>query len=840
MQVSNHKHLSKVNSEIFALDAEFNRNAIAAIRKLSIDQIQQANSGHPGIALGAAPIIYSVFANFLHFNVKDPHWKGRDRFVLSAGHGSALYYSVLLYFGYFVTVNDLKKFRKLNSVTPGHPRYWSIPGVETTSGPLGQGIANAVGMAFSSEWLRRNIKLDTDKKKSTSDLFDNFTYVLCGDGCLQEGIAYESMSFAGHHQLNHLILLYDSNDVQLDGPSKDSFSENIKQRAESQGWEYFKVSDGDSYVEISNAISAAQTSSHKGPKFIEVKTIIGKHSPLENKNTVHGAPFSQQDYQKTVESLGFDVSKVHKFSIDYKILQKLSGCLQSRTNPKYSYFVEQLNHLEKNNIDAYNQFIHKNTNCMYKDLFDHDKTRQAFTPLSSRDIVGSMLEIIATKNRNFIGGSADLASSTRIGGIDGTFSNVNFAGREIKYGVRENAMVAINTGINLFGCQNAYGASFLTFADNAKLSTRLAAMIHSRNLIIYSHDSIFVGEDGETHQPVEQLGALRAIPMLDVWRPYNQEEVATVLEYYCNSNADNWPTVIITSRQKYQQIPTYQNREDIQKGGYVIRYETVHAAPKIIIFASGSEVETALRVAQMLEGLSISTRVISVPCLTRFLEPRYNFYLKEILFNYKPHFFVIEASNCTLWYKLLTYTSQYKNFFNVNKFGCSATGADLQRAFHLTPISIFKQIWKKIYDGQEISINKLGLAIQINKNMFSNKSSHTLEAIQPKKSESVLTPLLSLFKKRSDQSKTSFVNVQVQQQIETASESRVIENDELTESSDQLSIMNDELLQSVGGDETKLEAAQQARLAGASSDMKMKSKKGFLAWLKNIFSSKKD
>ena len=751
--------ISTIKNPFSVFSSEFDKRAVNLIRKLALDQIQKANSGHPGIALGAAPIIYSIFSNFLHFNVKDPNWKGRDRFVLSAGHGSALLYSTLLYFGYEITINDLKLFRCLNSVTPGHPHYWSVPGIETTTGPLGQGIGNGVGMSLSEQWLSENVRIDqkvTDNCSETKHIFNNFTYVLCSDGCLQEGISYEAMSFAGHHKLKKLIFLYDSNHVQLDGSIDETFSENVKQRVISSGWEYFYVENGDCVASITNAIKSAQASVNDKPKFIEVCTVIGIHSENANFSKVHGAPLTTEDYKKTILDLGFMQNEVTPFWIDEVVINRLSQKLFQRTNPKYEEFENKLDKLYKSNRKFYDQFIMRETSCNFADILENTKKYNQFEPVASRDFVGEMLNYLSKSNQNLIGGSADLSCSTRIKGADGIYNiKTNKCGREIKFGVRENAMVSIVTGINLFGCQNSFGSSFLSFFDNAKLSTRLAAMIHVRTLTIYSHDSIFIGEDGETHQPVEQIGNLRSIPELETWRPYNREEAAASLNYNF-TNSESKANIIITTRQKYYQISTTLNAVEIQKGGYVIQYESLNKPPKVILFGSGSDVEIALRVAAMLEGLKIPTRVISVPCLTRFISVKNENYLSEITYKNEPELFVIESANCNIWYKLIPFSFHVRNVFCVSKFGKSASENDLRSYFDLSPESIFQSIWQVISPGTMITKDQINAAILCNKNLFSKTKQNPISQISKPAKTSFIKPIFSLF--RSLNAKTLIIS----------------------------------------------------------------------------------
>ena len=443
-----------------------------AIKILGIEMIANAQSGHPGIVLGSGSILYTLFKYHLNFNCKNPKWINRDRFVLSAGHGSALLYSLMFYFGYKINIDDIKNFRQLKSKTSGHPEYWSIPGIEATTGPLGQGIAMAVGMSLTQKWLGNNHYL-TYK----NDLYNHYVYCLCGDGDLQEGISYESMSLAGKWKLKNLIILYASNDIQLDGKTTDSFSENMKKRVESQNFNYFLIKNGNDIDLINKTIKKAKTQKNGKPNFIEIKTIIGKDTLLENSSKVHGLPLNQKNIDFLYKKLGWTHKK---FKYDKNIQRKLSKILFERSNEKY------LSWLKK-----YKKYDPKKTNNQI--LISKIIKNIKLEPESTRVICGKIFKNIYLQYDLFIGGSADLSSSTKIMGKNGFFSHNNLAGQEIKFGVREFAMSAIINGITLHSFLRGYCSTFLVFSDYAKAAIRLAAIMNICSLFIFSHDSVFIG-----------------------------------------------------------------------------------------------------------------------------------------------------------------------------------------------------------------------------------------------------------------------------------------------------------------------------------------------------------
>ena len=483
---------------------------IDQIRCLGIDMINEAKSGHPGIVLGAAPIIYTLYAHHLKFDPKNPKFYNRDRFVMSAGHGSALLYSTLYMSGFDITLDDLKAFRQIDSKTPGHPEYGVTPGVDMTTGPLGQGLASAVGMAISEAYLRNRYQ----KNK----LIDYYTYVLCGDGDLMEGVTYEAISLAGTLKLNKLIVLYDSNDICLDGKTNKTFNENIAMRFVSMGWNVITVDDGESYEAISKAIDAAKLSTDK-PTLIEIKTVIGKYSSVQGTSKAHGSPLSQDDITNIKEKLGVrDIP----FTVSQTTIEDMSYLIEERNKNVSEDFDKLIENLDEDTKKELDYLMGDDKTISLKDL---EYTPPEASEESPRVTSGKILNGISEFVPYILGGSADLFAANKTYIEDGgDFSSENYTGKNIFFGVREHAMGAILNGMALCGLR-PYGSTFLSFSDYLRPSMRLACMMNLPITYIFTHDSITVGEDGPTHQPVEQLVALRSMPNMDVFRPADINEV---------------------------------------------------------------------------------------------------------------------------------------------------------------------------------------------------------------------------------------------------------------------------------------------------------------------------
>ena len=635
--------------------SEINQEKIInQIRCLGLDMIHEANSGHPGIVLGAAPILYTLYAHHLNIDPKYPNYFNRDRFVMSAGHGSALLYAVLYMAGYDITLDDLKSFRQIDSTTPGHPEYGITPGVDCTTGPLGQGIATAVGMAIAEANLNARYK----------NLINHYTYVLCSDGDLMEGISYEACSLAGTLKLNKLIVLYDSNNVCLDGKTTNTFTEDIAMRFTSQGWNVITVEDGNSYESINKAIEEAKTSLEK-PTLIEVKTTIGKYSSLEGTNLVHGTPLKEEDITKIKEQLEIrDIS----FAISQKEIEEFQFIINQRCQNLSQKFTEQLSQEEEQIQKEINYFCNQDKAIDTIDLFyDAPESKEE----SPRETSSKILNEIVSKYPYLIGGSADLFTSTKIYISDaGDFQRENYLGKNIYYGVREHAMAAISNGLALCGFR-PYASTYLAFSDYLKPSLRLTSMMNLANIYIFTHDSISVGEDGPTHQPVEQLLMLRSIPNLDVFRPADANEV--IGSYKAILAKKEGPSALLLARNTLPILEETKANE-IEKGGY-IAIDTIKK-PDGIILSSGEELHLVIEVAKKLKTKGIEIRVVSIPNLGRFLSQDEE-YIENIL-PVEVRKIVVEASSSFSWNKLI-YNS--KNLITLDEFGASGKKDDVYKKY---------------------------------------------------------------------------------------------------------------------------------------------------------------
>ncbi|MFZ7131855.1 MAG: transketolase [Eubacteriales bacterium] len=632
--------------------------SVNAIRILGIDMINRAHSGHPGIVLGAAPMMYTLFTRHLIYNPKVPHWFNRDRFVLSAGHGSALLYATLHLAQYDLAMEELKAFRQWGSKTPGHPEYGHTPGVEATTGPLGQGIAMAVGMAIGEKYLSALFN------KEDSKIVDHYTYTLCGDGDLQEGVAQEAMSLAGHLGLSKLIVLFDSNDVQLDGPVVLNNSENMRSKLESMNWHYILVEDGEDIQGINEAITMAKRNDSK-PTFIEVKTIIGHGSPHAGKNATHGSPLGEENTVATRKTLDWEYEP---FIIPKSVYDDFLESNKAKSIDTYN----QWQSLMEDYLSAHPQEGNILNQMMDGDRIDIDFNK-VFESYLLKDFVatrassGEVLNLLQKEYPLLIGGSADLASSTKVKGINGDFSKDNPLGRNINFGVREHAMAAILNGLVLQGLKGFAGGFFI-FSDYMKPAIRLSALMRIPSIYVFTHDSIAVGEDGPTHEPVEQMAGLRAVPNLDVIRPADTREVMGAWEIALKSK--NTPTAILLTRQD---IPTLVNskRALVSKGAYIISMEKDNA--DAIIIATGSEVFLAIEAQRALQQDNIDTRVISMPSFKRFNEQEKS-YRDSILPPHIKKRVAVEMGTSFGWHQ---HIGDEGKTLTIDTFGTSAKGAEI-------------------------------------------------------------------------------------------------------------------------------------------------------------------
>ena len=652
------------------------QKSVNAIKVLGVDAINKAKSGHPGVVMGAAPMAYSLFTKHLRVNPKKTDWINRDRFVLSAGHGSMLLYSLLHLSGFEdVSLEEVKNFRQWGSKTPGHPEFGHTKGIDATTGPLGQGISTAVGMALAERYLAAKYN------KEGYDLFDHYTYVICGDGDIMEGVASEASSFAAVQKLNKLVVLYDSNDICLDGETKDAFSENVRARYEAYGWNTILVEDGANVDAVSAAIEQAKKSDK--PTLIEVKTIIGAGSPnRQGTNGVHGAPLGDEEtalFRKEIgwENEPFDIpadvyadfkanvaergeneyAKWEKLYADYKVkFPELAKELEEALTR------EDIKHLSKESFS-------------FKNVGEAQATRN-----SSQDAINSVAAVLPT----FFGGSADLSHSnmTFIKG-DGLQDDEHRTERNVQFGVREFAMATVLNGLTLHGGVRVFGGTFFVFSDYLKAALRLSALQNLPVTYVFTHDSIAVGEDGPTHEPIEHLASLRTIPNTYVFRPADATEAQAA--WYLSQKTNDKPTSIVLTRQN---LPILENSsfEKVAKGAYVV-YETAEDFDTILI-ATGSEVALAIDVARELEKDGSKVRVVSMPSVELF-EEQSKEYKEELLPLNVRRRVSLEMGNSALWYK---YVGLDGLAIGIDKFGASAPANKVIEEYGFTVEAVVEKI----------------------------------------------------------------------------------------------------------------------------------------------------
>ncbi|NHM32499.1 transketolase [Neobacillus terrae] len=639
--------------------------AVNTIRTLSIDAINRANSGHPGLPMGAAPMAYTLWAKHLKHNPENAKWFNRDRFVLSAGHGSSLLYSMLHVFGYDVSIEDLKSFRKLNSKTPGHPEFNYTDGVDATTGPLGQGIANAVGMAMAEAHLGAKFN------KDNFSVIDHYTYALVGDGDLSEGISYEAMSMAGHMKLGKLIALYDSNDISLDGELNLSFSEDIKKRAESVHWQYILVKDGNNIEEISKAIELAKQNKEQ-PTLIEIKTIIGYGSPkVAGTNKAHGNPLGVEEAKATKQQYGWNYEE--DFFVPQEVRAhfdelKLKGIEQES---KWSSLLKDYKDQYPELAFELQNAISGNVLIEVEDILTFDEGKAISTRVASGEAINHYVKNIPA----IFGGSADLSHSTMTD-IKGekAYAVESFTGRNVYFGVREHAMGAAGNGMALHGGVKPFISTFFVFNDYLRPSIRLAALSKLPVTYVFTHDSIAVGEDGPTHEPIEHLAALRAIPGLTVIRPSDANETASAWAYALQQT--DGPVALILSRQN---LPVYEetqgNLDKLSRGAYVLT-ET-NENPDVILIATGSEVSLAVDSKAELEKENVSVRVVAMPSWELFKKQPKE-YQELVLPASVSKRVSIEMGISMGWEQ---FTGFEGKVISIETFGASGTGADVMKKF---------------------------------------------------------------------------------------------------------------------------------------------------------------
>ena len=650
--------------------------SIATIRSLGIDTINKANSGHPGMVLGSAPALYTLFNKELNIYNKEAEWINRDRFVLASGHASALLYSMLHLTGFDVTIDDLKNFRQLNSRTPGHPEIEMTHGVDASSGPLGQGIPMAAGMAMAEKFLANQYN------KENFDIIDHYTYVLCGDGDMQEGVTYEAASLAGHLSLGKLIVLYDANKVTLDGPLSMSFSENVKKRYEACNWQVLEVKDGNDINEIHKAIKKGKKEQFK-PTLIIVNTVIGFGSANQGTNKVHGAPLGKEDGKNAKLSYGFDHDEFYVPEEVYEDFKKKTikrgKSKFNKWNKLFNEYKEQYPTEAKQLEDAIAGKYSLNIDELLKNypVGHNDATRN-----TSLEVI----QEVAKQNPTFLSGTADLASSTKTKIKDeDDFSVENYNGRNLVFGIREFAMVAIMNGMTLHKGVKVSAGGFLVFSDYFKAAVRMACLMKLPIILPLSHDSIAVGEDGPTHQPIEQFAMLRSIPNMHVIRPGDAVEMAAAWKLAIESTEN--PTALILTRQN---VETMENSsvEGVSKGAYVIGKEENHL--DAIIIASGSEVNLAMKAKKVLLEKGIDVRVVSMPC-QEFFDQQDEQYKEAVLPNAMRKRLSVEMASSFGWHK---YVGLDGITMSINEFGKSAPAQDVIQSYGFTVDGVVENIEK--------------------------------------------------------------------------------------------------------------------------------------------------
>ncbi|WP_426366681.1 transketolase [Mammaliicoccus lentus] len=657
--------------------------SIDTIRTLSIDAVEHAQHGHPGMPMGAAPMGYVLWKKFMNHNPKNSDWFNRDRFVLSAGHGSMLLYSLLHLFDYGLTINDLKKFRQLHSKLPGHPEVGVAPGVEATTGPLGQGVAMSVGMAIAEAHLSEKYN------KPGFPVVDHYTYAICGDGDLMEGISYESASLAGHLGLSKLILLYDSNDIISDGGIDGAFSENISERFKSCGWQVIYVEDGNDTQEIEQAITNAKSNKEQ-PTIIEVKTTIGYGAPtISGTSKAHSNPMGEDESKKAKEYYNWKFEKDFYVPDEvYKHFEEAS--IQGGENEKE--WNKLLNQYKTEYPELYKELQQAISDKIPEDITLSLPKYEEGKELATRNAFGDSLNSVSEKLTWLVGGSADLASSTKTIIKNGeSFSRENYKGRNIWFGIREFAMATISNGIALHKGLRVFNGTFLVFSDYMRPAIRLSALMNLPVIYVFTHDSIAVGQDGPTHQPIEQLSSLRSMPNLSVIRPGDANE--TVFAWKSALNNQKKPTALILGRQG---IPTLKNTEKlakvgVDKGAYLL--SKVTNSPEGLLIATGSELSISIKAQELLLEEGIKVNVVSMPSWDKF-EEQTESYKNTILPPDVKSRLAVEMGATQGWER---FVGDKGEVFGINEFGMSGPGDEVIKFFDFTPENISNKM-KKLLD----------------------------------------------------------------------------------------------------------------------------------------------
>ena len=655
-------------------------HSLNSLRILSVDMISYAKSGHPGICLGAAPILFSLFTNHLRVNPEDPNWVNRDRFVMSAGHGSALLYAMLFMAGYNVSIDDLVGFRKLGSKTPGLPDYLKTPGVDATTGPLGQGLATAIGMAMAEKYFKGLL----EEQMAKQNIIDYYVYALVSDGDLMEGIATEAASMAGNLALDNLIVLYDSNGITYDGPLNRSSNEEIIRKFISLGWEVDFVSDGNEVKEIDKAIQRAKI--NKKPTLIEVKTVIGRGSFNEGKNLVHEKPLTKEDMEnlRKVYDINTGMLEITENAVRY-----VRESINRRTQKYYQSWQTEYNRLRETTP---NEIVRNVLNFVVDKKFNVAFSSSNFKIQNNyieelRESNSKIMNIISDRTKFFLGGSADLSSSCHTG----LYKEIEFNkklrhGRNINFGVRENAMGAILNGMSLSGLRT-FGSTYLTFADYLKPSIRMTALMNLPVTYIFTHDSVSIGEDGPAYQPIEQLTMLRTIPNLTVFRPADINEVIGCWDYISNNET---PVAIVLSKEEAH-ILAGTSGEKTKLGAYVVRKETERI--DAVLVSTGIDLTTTYLISEELRAKGIDTRVVSMPSMNLFLNQSEE-YQKEII-PPSTKVFTIEAGSTLIWNRFASPCCA----IGIDTFGVSGNKSSVLETLNFDYESILQKIENKIKEN---------------------------------------------------------------------------------------------------------------------------------------------